>query len=60
MATDLKPGDRLFTGAIVSRQFAETYNAATAKIETFREAGIPVPENLLNGRHNMLAAFATA
>ena len=60
MAGDLKPGDRLFTGAIVTAGFAATYNAATAKIEAFRAAGKPAPENLLDGRHNLLNSYATA
>jgi hypothetical protein len=57
---DLKPGERLFTGAIVSPQMAATYNAATDKIEAFKRAGLPVPENLLNGRHNLINSYATA
>ena len=57
---DLKAGDRLFTGAIVCAQFAATYNAATARIESFEQARLPVPENLLNGRHNLLNSYAMA
>jgi hypothetical protein len=57
-ATPLAPGARLYTGARVSPQLADAYNAATAKIEAFRATGKPVPENLLNGRHNLLESFA--
>lgn len=60
MAADLIPGERLYTGAIVTACFARTYNAATAKIEAFKAAGKPTPENLLNGRHNLLRSYAEA
>ena len=56
----MKQGDRLYTGAVASVEFAAAYNAATAKIEAFKAAGLPVPENLLNGRHNLLVSFAEA
>lgn len=56
----LKAGDRLYTGAIVSPEFAATYNAATAKIQAFQNAGKPAPENLLNGAHNLLRSYAVA
>ena len=55
----MKKGYVLFTGAIVSEELARAYNAATAKIDSFIEAGINVPENLLNGRHNLLNSYAT-
>lgn len=51
----LKAGEKLWNGAIVSPQLAAAYNAATAKIETFEKDGKPVPENLLSGRHNLIA-----
>ncbi|MEL4071698.1 hypothetical protein WKW50_16255 [Ochrobactrum sp. GPK 3] len=53
----LKAGDKLFSGAIVTSQLADAYNAATAKIDGFIKAGKPAPENLLNDRHNLLASF---
>lgn len=53
----MKAGDKLFSGAIVTPWLADAYNAATAKIESFERDGKPVPENLLNGRHNLLASF---
>lgn len=52
----LKTGERLWNGAIVTAELAAAYNAATARIEAFRAAGIPAPEWLLNGRHNLLAS----
>lgn len=51
----LKAGDKLWNGATVSAQLADAYNSASAKIEAFEKAGKPVPENLLNGRHNLIA-----
>lgn len=56
----MRAGERLYTGAIASPEFAAAYNAATAKIESFRDAGKPAPENLLNGRHNLFDAYALA
>lgn len=54
----LKAGEKLWNGAIVSPQLADAYNAATARIDAFVTAGKPVPENLLNGRHNLIANVA--
>jgi hypothetical protein len=53
-------GQRLYTGAIVTPDFADLYAALTARIESFRAAGREAPENLLNGRHNALATFANS
>lgn len=50
----LKAGEKLWNGKIVSTQLAAAYNAATAKINAFEKAGLPVPENILNGRHNLI------
>ena len=49
----LKQGDRLFNDTIVTQAFADSYNALTAKIDTYLKA----PEELLNGRHNLFMAF---
>lgn len=56
----MNPGDVLYTGAIASPQFAAAYNTATAKIDSFLSSGRPAPENLLNGRHNLLESYALA
>jgi acyl dehydratase len=58
MANPLKAGDRLYTGAVISAAEAAAYNRATARIESFEREGRPVPEQLLNGRHNLFAAMA--
>ena len=52
----LKAGDRLWNGAIVTRGLANAYNALEDKIARFRAAGLPVPEHLLNGAHNLIAS----
>jgi len=52
----LKSGDKLWNGAIVTAQLAAAYNAANAKIEAFEKAGKVAPQNLLNGRHNLIAS----
>lgn len=51
----LSAGERLWNGATVSPQLAETYNALQSRIESFRAAGRPIPEELLNGAHNLIA-----
>lgn len=56
----LKAGDKLFSGAIVTAQGAAAYNRASARIASFEREGRPVPERLLNGRHNILASMAAA
>lgn len=50
----LQPGDRLWNGAIVSASFADNYNRLQQRIQSFRDAGLPVPEQLLNGSHAMI------
>ena len=51
----MKAGDKLWNGKLVSPQLAAAYNAATQRIETFEREGRAPPEELLNGRHNLLA-----
>lgn len=51
----LKAGDKLWNGAVVTPALAAAYNAATLKIEAFRRNGREAPDNLLNGRHNLIA-----
>lgn len=50
----LTPGEILWNGIVVTPCLAEAYNAAQARIQSFRDAGRPVPESLLNGAHNLL------
>ena len=52
----LKVGERLWNGAIVTPELAAAYNRTQAKIQSFRDAGKPVPENILNGAHNLIAS----
>jgi len=53
----LKPGDRLFSGAIVTKEFAENYNRLSIDIEQKEKLGMDT-EALKNGRHNLYNAFA--
>jgi hypothetical protein len=50
----LKSGERLFNGAIVTPHLAQAYNSMQARIQSFRDAGLPVPQELLNGAHNLI------
>lgn len=52
----LVAGDRLWNGAEVSHSLATAYNRLTDKIEQFKAKGRRVPEELLNGRHNLIAS----
>lgn len=56
----IKPGEKLYTGAIATAQFAAAYNRLTRQILDFERAGRKPPESLLNGRHNVFNAFALA
>lgn len=51
----LKAGDRLWNGATVSKQLAAAYNQANDHVHAWKALGKPVPEQLLNGRHNLIA-----
>lgn len=51
----LEPGQKLWNGKLVTPDLAAAYNALTDRIESFKAAGLPVPDQLLNGRHNLIA-----
>jgi len=53
----LTVGQRLWHGGIVSAEFAATYNAIQEKIAAFQNNGKPVPENILNGSHNLINQY---
>jgi len=50
----LKAGDKLCNGVIVTEQLARAYNSLTEQIEGFKAEGRTIPEHLLNGRHNLI------
>jgi len=52
----LTAGDKLWNGAEVTHCLATAYNRLTDKIEQFKAKGRRVPEELLNGRHNLIAS----
>lgn len=56
----LRAGERLWNGALVTPQLAAAYNAASERIESFEAQGRPAPEQLLNGRHNLIASAPKA
>lgn len=49
-------GERLWNGTIVTKYLADAYNNVSERIRKFEEDGKPVPEYLLNGRHNLLTS----
>lgn len=50
----LKVGEKLWNGTTVTEGLATTYNRLQERIQTFKDAGLPVPEYLLNASHNLL------
>ena len=54
----IEVGTRLYTGHVVSEREAKAINLATDRINTFIFDGFQVPEQLLNGRHNLFQAIA--
>ena len=44
-------------GRTMSPLMLESYNALQARIAAFEVAGLPVPEYLLNGSHNLVSSF---
>lgn len=52
--SQLIAGERLWHGGTVTPQLAEAYNRASARIAAFEAAGRTAPDELLNGRHNLL------
>ena len=53
----LTAGERLWNGVIVTAPLAAAYNRLTDKIAAYDRAGRKPPENILNGRHNLLAGY---
>lgn len=54
MQERMQAGYRLWNGVVVSAQLAAAYNAASDRIAAYEAAGRPIPEELLNGRHNLI------
>lgn len=52
----IQAGERLWNGRIVSHGLAMAYNSLSDRVAGFQREGRPVPEHLLNGRHNLIAA----
>lgn len=52
----MREGEMLFNGACVSRYVAEAYNRVNDHIHAWEALGKNAPEQLLNGRHNLLAS----
>jgi hypothetical protein len=53
----LKAGDILWNGAVVSQEFAESYNRLQERINAFEAANRPVPEYLILGSHNLMSGY---
>lgn len=52
----LMTGETLWNGARVSHYLATSYNRLTDKIAAFEQSGRAAPQELLNGRHNLIAS----
>lgn len=45
-----------FDGRAMSKCAVDSYNRIQERINSFEKAGLPVPEYLLNGSHNIMAS----
>lgn len=50
-------GYKTFSGRVLTDRQVDALNAVQDHIDSFVEEGRPVPENLLNGRHNIFTTF---
>ena len=50
-------GEKTILGAVWTESAAKAYNAISDKIESFERAGLPAPQELLNGRHNIYVSL---
>lgn len=50
----LTAGEKLWNGATVTPDLAAAYNSTQQRIQAFRDAGLTVPEHILNGAHNLI------
>lgn len=51
----IQAGERLWNGAIVTHCLAIAYNRLTDRILSFEREGRPVPEQVINARHKLIA-----
>lgn len=54
MTRRLTPGERLWSGRVVTPALARAYNRASERIESFERSGRAAPDSLINGRHNLI------
>ena len=55
---ELPYGYRSYTGAVLADCQVDSYNAIQRNINGFILAGLPVPEYLLNGSHNLFRSYS--
>ena len=51
-------GHKTFTGRTLTNTQVDALNAVQDRIDWFEAEGRPVPEHLLNGRHNLFLTFS--
>ncbi len=52
-------GYKAYTGKVLSNLSVDNYNAVSDRCQSFIDAGRPVPEYILNGKHNLFVAIST-
>lgn len=52
-------GYKTFSGRTLTNAQVDALNAVQERIDAFEAEGKPVPEHLLNGRHNLFLTFTT-
>ena len=51
-------GYKTYSGKKLSNSQVDSYNEQTKKINQYLSQGRKPPENLLNGRHNLMQSFS--
>lgn len=51
-------GEKTIYGAVWTESAAKAYNAINERIASFERAGLPAPQEFLNGRHNIYVSLA--
>ena len=49
---------RAFTGVVMADCHVDAYNAVQTRINTFLDAGLPVPEHLIHSSNYLLKLFS--
>jgi len=57
---EITTNDKAINGVNFTQQFCDTYNALQRRKQKFIDAGLKVPENILNGSFNLMNSLILA